>query len=68
MRDYINKRKRISEAEAQYIMRNLAMGLKSLFDHRIIHRDLKPENLLWSDKTERHTLKIADLGLSKNVD
>ena len=35
---------------------------------KIIHRDLKLENLLLSAKNEDGNIKIADLGLSRNLD
>ena len=39
-----------------------------MYDLNIVHRDLKLENLLLSDdKLENARIKIADLGLSRNL-
>ena len=38
-----------------------------MFDLRIVHRDLKLENLLLSEKSLKGIIKIADLGLSRDL-
>ncbi|KAF7836292.1 calcium and calcium/calmodulin-dependent serine/threonine-protein kinase [Senna tora] len=55
---------RYSEAEAAFVVRQIASGLEALHAANIVHRDLKPENCLFLDKTQNSPLKIMDFGLS----
>jgi len=59
------RRKAVTEPEARYFMRQIALGVKYLHDHKIIHRDLKLGNLFLSDEMD---VKIGDLGLATRVD
>lgn len=34
----------------------------------LMHRDLKPENLLFMNKDDLHSLRIADFGLAQSID
>ncbi|KAK8687844.1 hypothetical protein V6N13_086639 [Hibiscus sabdariffa] len=65
---YIRSHGRIQEELARRFMQQLGAGLEVLQSHHIIHRDLKPENILLSGSKEDLVLKIADFGLSRNVD
>jgi len=47
----------------------MAAGLAHLHHHGVIHRDLKPSNVLWvRDAANRPTMKLADFGISKDLD
>ena len=46
------RRKAVTEPEARYFMRQIALGVKYLHDHKIIHRDLKLGNLFLSDEMD----------------
>lgn len=59
------RRKAVTEPEARYFMRQIALGVKYLHDSKIIHRDLKLGNLFLSDDMD---VKIGDLGLATRVD
>lgn len=48
------------------ILRQVASGLAYIHEKKFIHRDIKPENLLC--KNGLSTIKIADFGLSKEID
>lgn len=55
----------LKAALAARFIAELADGLAHAHDAGIIHRDIKPENLFLSDDK---TVKILDLGLSKNIE
>ena len=46
------RRKAVTELEACYFMRQIALGVKYLHDNHIIHRDLKLGNLFLSDEMD----------------
>ena len=69
----------LSEAEAQYVMRDIVSGLTHLnWQCRVMHRDIKLENILVKTKKESKNVdfknrlisdfefKLGDLGLAKN--
>jgi len=57
------------EATFKNIIRDILQGLDYLGRRNIIHRDLKPANILVHKDTEgKWIAKIADFGLSKNLD
>ena len=59
--DYISKKRRLSEQNANRLFQNLIDGVEYLHINNIVHRDLKPENLLLDEKIN---LKLSDFGLS----
>lgn len=62
---YRLKDKKIFES----IIIDILKGLSHLHDHGIAHRDLKPKNILLTrNEKGKLTAKIADFGISKNVD
>eukprot|EP01116_Phalansterium_solitarium_P022253 TRINITY_DN7280_c0_g1_i1.p1 TRINITY_DN7280_c0_g1~~TRINITY_DN7280_c0_g1_i1.p1 ORF type:complete len:699 (+),score=134.04 TRINITY_DN7280_c0_g1_i1:100-2196(+) len=67
---YLQKHRRVPEAETQFLIRQLASGLQFLRSKNIIHRDLKPQNLLLHIPTPGGPicLKIADFGFARFID
>jgi serine/threonine protein kinase len=68
----------LPNAIVKCLIKDLARGLKVLFEHDIIHRDLKPANLLLdkvstinetnpNDTSNIGVLKIADFGFAKEI-
>lgn len=55
----------VKEAQVRPWLRLAAEALKYAHSRGIVHRDLKPENIML---TKKGGIKIADLGLSKNLD
>lgn len=55
------KRERLSEETAQHFLKELAKGMKCLWNHNLIHRDLKPQNLLLVEDSATSALKIGAL-------
>ncbi|CAD8046596.1 unnamed protein product [Paramecium primaurelia] len=64
LREYLKKRKLISEVDAMNIFRDLLHGIKALLKIGIIHRDIKPANIMIHDGE----FKITDFGFAKQVD
>lgn len=64
--DQLVKRKRFPEAEANFIVRSLLMGVKHCHDKRIAIRNLKLESLLLPDNDPTN-VKITDFECSKLV-
>ena len=63
--DYILNNKKIKEAEASMLFRQIMLAVNYLHNKNIVHRDLKPENLMFSDTK---TLKLIDFGIAKSVE
>lgn len=61
LNDYLRRKKRMTEPEAMYYLKELIQGLKYLHKHRVIHRDLKLGNLFLDESMH---LKIGDFGLA----
>lgn len=59
------ERKLFTERETCQIFKMLMTGINYCHSHGVCHRDIKPENILFSEKEDMSTLKIADFGLSK---
>lgn len=62
--DYVKERKRLTEAEAKKIMRQVLSGIQ--YCHKefgLIHRDLKLENVLLVEKGKLD-IKIIDFGIA----
>lgn len=62
--DYIVKSKRLSEAIAANILKQLLSAVAYCHSKNIVHRDLKPENLLLEKEGPDAILKIIDFGTS----
>ncbi|KAJ0395099.1 hypothetical protein ATCC90586_001496 [Pythium insidiosum] len=63
--DLLRRRKRLSEAEVRFYVRQLVEGLIYLHKNLVIHRDLKLGNLFL---TADMRLKIGDFGLAALLD
>ena len=67
LKDYISRRKKLSEEEAVRILHHLLIGYRILKNSGIVHRDLKPDNIMFEVSPEKNfTLpKIIDFGYCK---
>jgi len=65
---YIIQKKRLSEAEAKPLLRQLAQTIVFMHTQGIVHRDLKLENVMvvTNKSTGGTSLKIIDFGLSRS--
>eukprot|EP01046_Picozoa_sp_COSAG06_P047509 COSAG06_NODE_6924_length_2713_cov_16.993879_2_plen_706_part_01 len=62
--DFVKKRKRLTEPEAQFYMMQLLDGMVYMHGKNVIHRDLKLGNLFLD---EHMNLKIGDFGLAAQI-
>ena len=62
--DYLKKRKRLTEPEVKYYMKQLLLAVDYMHSNKVIHRDLKLGNLFL---TKDMALKIGDFGLAANI-
>lgn len=63
--DRIIEQKKMSEKQAQEIMKQVLSAVAYLHCRKIIHRDLKPENLMFESKKPDCPVKIIDFGTSR---
>ena len=54
-----------TEKETCEIFKKIITAINYCHAHGVCHRDIKPENILFSDKEDFSTLKVADFGLSR---
>jgi len=70
--DQIVERGSYSEHDAALLVKQILEGIDYMHKHGVVHRDLKPENLLCAnpknDPSKASVIKIADFGLSKDVE
>jgi hypothetical protein len=57
--------RRLPEAEAVELARQVAAALAEAHAQGIVHRDLKPSNLLYTERDGAPFVKIIDFGISK---
>ena len=61
---YIKKRSKLTEPVAQFIFKQIILGIKYIHDNNIIHRDIKLDNILLDLD---NNIKICDFGVSRTV-
>ena len=64
LKEYIEKKARLSVKEAISIAIQVSMGIESAHNHHIIHRDIKPQNIMISKDGK---VKVTDFGIAKAV-
>lgn len=62
LKNYIEKKSRLSVKEAVSIAIQVSMGIEAAHNNHIIHRDIKPQNIMISKEGK---VKIADFGIAK---
>lgn len=62
LKDYINKKGRLSVREATSIAIQVSLGLQAAHNRGIIHRDVKPQNIIISTDGK---VKLSDFGIAK---
>ena len=58
---------KLDEADARTVMLRLLKGVMNMHKNDISHRDLKLDNLILMEKEDVSTVKISDLGMSKQL-
>ena len=64
LKQWINKKEKISEEEASIIIKKILSAIEYLHSKHICHRDIKPENIMLSRENDLNSIKIIDFGLS----
>lgn len=64
LNEFLKRRKRLTEFEVRFYLKQMASALSYIQDQLVIHRDLKLGNLFLSDKLE---IKVGDFGLAAKL-
>lgn len=64
MAELLKARKRLTETEVRYYLKQVISALEYLHRNRVIHRDIKPGNLFLASNLE---IKLGDFGLSEQL-
>src|SRR5579884_4080468 len=64
LRDYLQKRKRLTMEETASFLDQIASALQHAHDHGVLHRDVKPSNILLRPDGYAY---LADFGLAKAI-
>ena len=59
--DYLRTKKFLGEAQARYLVKQIASALSYCHKKNVVHRDIKPENVLISKEFK---VKIIDFGFA----
>ncbi len=62
LKEYINKKGRLSAKETISIAIQAANGIEAAHMHNIVHRDIKPQNIIISKEGK---VKVTDFGIAK---
>jgi len=62
--ELVRRRKRLTEIEAQFYIKQLVQGVRFLHKNKVIHRDLKLGNLFLDEGLK---LRVGDFGLATKV-
>ena len=62
LKEYINKKGKLSIKEATSIAIQVSMGLEAAHSHGIVHRDVKPQNIMISTDGK---VKVTDFGIAR---
>ena len=62
LKDYIEKKGRLSAKETVSISIQMVTGLQAAHDHHIVHRDIKPQNIIISKEGK---VKVTDFGIAR---
>lgn len=62
LKEYIQKKIKLSVKEAISIAIQVSMGMEAAHSHHIIHRDIKPHNIIISKEGK---VKVTDFGIAK---
>ena len=62
LKDYIEKKGRLSAKETVSIAIQMVTGLQAAHNHHIIHRDIKPQNIIISKDGK---VKVTDFGIAR---
>jgi serine/threonine protein kinase len=66
---YIRAKGPLNETQAQRVLRQLAAGLRHLWQNHLIHRDIKPSNLLLTEgNVDAASIKLADFGFARYLE
>ncbi|KAI8623727.1 kinase-like domain-containing protein [Xylariaceae sp. FL1651] len=60
--------KGFQESEGAFIVTEITKALKFMHDEKVMHRDLKPENILIFKPAPDWQIKLADFGISKDIE
>lgn len=62
LKDYIEKKERLTAKETISIAIQMMTGIQAAHDHHIIHRDIKPQNIIISHDGK---VKVTDFGIAR---
>ena len=62
LRYHLARRKRFTEAESQFMLGCVLLGLEYLHSNAVLHRDIKPENLVLDN---RGYVRLTDFGVAR---
>lgn len=62
LKEYIQKKKRLSTKEVVSIAIQMCTGIEAAHDNHIIHRDIKPQNIIISKEGK---VKVTDFGIAR---
>lgn len=64
LKEYIDRKKRLSAREVISIAIQMCSGIEAAHKHHIIHRDIKPQNIIISNDGK---VKVTDFGIARMV-